>query len=401
MTSEVVVMNREGIAIAADSVVTYGGSKTFDTANKVFMLAPNYPVGIMIYNNATFMGLPWEIIIKHYRDYIQREKKRFDTLVQYSKNFIEFLESKSNKFSKDEQQEFFIFSGADFIFTDIAKVIWREIEIEFYDTGQKIEYAKIVEITDKAVRDVYHQIESIKFDYSKKEYEKWKACFKKNFLVNINKVRDFYLGELPLSEENIRQLEEICLLFFAKPLVTTSFSGIVFVGYGDLENLPTCASCFIESLICDKLRYSVDSIYNIKFSGASAYIIPFAQADTIETFIKGRHTSYPNAIFNKLKGKIPDDEISPLLDSVEAEFRKTYTKSIMDAVDGLPKEDLAMMAETLVSLTSFMRKVSMVQETVGGPVDVAVISKKDGFVWIKRKNYFDLEKNLHYKVNYL
>jgi len=39
------------------------------------------------------------------------------------------------------------------------------------------------------------------------------------------------------------------------------------------------------------------------------------------------------------------------------------------------------------------RRVSMDAETVGGPIDVAVISKGDGFVWIKRKHYFRSELN--------
>jgi len=29
-------------------------------------------------------------------------------------------------------------------------------------------------------------------------------------------------------------------------------------------------------------------------------------------------------------------------------------------------------------------------ETVAGPIDVAIISKGDGLIWIKRKHYFDL-----------
>jgi hypothetical protein len=33
---------------------------------------------------------------------------------------------------------------------------------------------------------------------------------------------------------------------------------------------------------------------------------------------------------------------------------------------------------------------------VGGSVDVAVISKKDGFIWIKRKHYFQPDKNYHF-----
>lgn len=40
------------------------------------------------------------------------------------------------------------------------------------------------------------------------------------------------------------------------------------------------------------------------------------------------------------------------------------------------------------------------EETVGGPVDVAVISKGDGFVWINRKHYFKPELNTQFFNNY-
>lgn len=79
------------------------------------------------------------------------------------------------------------------------------------------------------------------------------------------------------------------------------------------------------------------------------------------------------------------------------EFRNKYfVDFIMDAVEHLPKEELASMAESLVSLTSLKRRVSLEQETVGGPIDVAVISKGDGFIWIKRKHYFDPTLNAGY-----
>jgi hypothetical protein len=39
-------------------------------------------------------------------------------------------------------------------------------------------------------------------------------------------------------------------------------------------------------------------------------------------------------------------------------------------------------------------------ETVGGPIDVAVISKGDGLVWVKRKHYFPAELNQHFFSNY-
>lgn len=70
MTAEVAVLNKMAVALAADSKVTIGGGgseKTYDTANKIFTLSKVHPVGILIYNNADFMGYPWETIIKLYR----------------------------------------------------------------------------------------------------------------------------------------------------------------------------------------------------------------------------------------------------------------------------------------------------------------------------------------------
>jgi hypothetical protein len=74
--------------------------------------------------------------------------------------------------------------------------------------------------------------------------------------------------------------------------------------------------------------------------------------------------------------------------------RKQYIDPVINAVAVLPKDMLAEVAESLVNLTSFKRRISMNSaETVGGPIDVAVISRGDGFVWIKRKHYFRPELN--------
>ncbi len=66
----------------------------------------------------------------------------------------------------------------------------------------------------------------------------------------------------------------------------------------------------------------------------------------------------------------------------------------------MPKDELAEMAETLVNLTAFKRRMSPTPESVGGPVDVAILSKGDGFVWVKRKHYFQSELNQHFFANY-
>ncbi len=59
----------------------------------------------------------------------------------------------------------------------------------------------------------------------------------------------------------------------------------------------------------------------------------------------------------------------------------------MAALDALPRSDLATMAESLISLTALRARMSAGEmETVGGPIDVAVLSKGEGFVWVKRKD---------------
>jgi len=80
--------------------------------------------------------------------------------------------------------------------------------------------------------------------------------------------------------------------------------------------------------------------------------------------------------------------------------RDNHIMQIISAVQFLPKDELAAMAEALVNITSLRKRISITPETVGGPVDVAVISKGDGFIWIKRKHYFDEKLNHQFFNNY-
>ena len=138
------------------------------------------------------------------------------------------------------------------------------------------------------------------------------------------------------------------------------------------------------------LKYKLKTANKIKNNGDTASIIPLAQTDMVSTFIMGVHPWFEDI----LKRNIKDfDKISQ---AIFNEMRERFTNPILNIVASLPKDELADMAETLVSITSFMRRVSSDLETVGGPIDVAVISKKDGFIWIKRKHYFQPEKNHHF-----
>lgn len=160
-----------------------------------------------------------------------------------------------------------------------------------------------------------------------------------------------------------------------------------------------------------------------------AWLIPFAQSKMVKAFMDGidpvyedqmdqlmlytiKH--YPEVILDNIKGlnKKQKEEIKRKVTKIgidkfnENKIRQhrfkqeNYSNPILQVVAFLPKNELAAMAEALVNLTCFKKKISMEDETVGGPIDVAVISKGDGLIWIKRKHYFVPELNAQFFSNY-
>lgn len=65
MSAGVCIMNKNAIALAADSAVTIGNHKTiFNSANKLFALSDKAPIGAIIYSNVEMQYIPMEIILK-------------------------------------------------------------------------------------------------------------------------------------------------------------------------------------------------------------------------------------------------------------------------------------------------------------------------------------------------
>ena len=63
MTAEVAVLNRQAVAIAADSAVTLGAAerdqrKIYNTANKIFVLSEIEPVAVMVYGGGLYRMVP-------------------------------------------------------------------------------------------------------------------------------------------------------------------------------------------------------------------------------------------------------------------------------------------------------------------------------------------------------
>tara|TARA_R110001592_G_scaffold23435_7_gene91859 strand:+ start:198 stop:1037 length:840 start_codon:yes stop_codon:yes gene_type:complete len=62
---------------------------------------------------------------------------------------------------------------------------------------------------------------------------------------------------------------------------------------------------------------------------------------------------------------------------------------------GMPLQDVINLAEYLVETAINFAKYRPGAQTVGGPIEIAVITRHEGFKWIKRKHYFSTDLNNH------
>lgn len=422
MTAEVAILNKTAVALAADSAITLGSQKIYNSGNKLFSFSKHQPVGIMVFGNAEFMGIPWETIIKFYRSKLGKNK--FDKLIDYAQDFIQFLEKENPLlWSSDIQANHF---------REITKAYFQLIVTEVNNQVK-------VQLKNGVLSE--EQVSTIVSSTVENHYKRWQQApelfpdyeVHKNKIINdyseiLDKAKKEMFQKLPLSVDSSRSLSQICGLIFCKNIFADYFTGVVIAGFGENEIFPSAVEYRLEAIVAGKLKF-----IQAQFAQASrernAMIMPFAQQEMVNTFVEGIDPVYKRTLqsyFSELLLKYPESILSsiPELDNprkqelVEklnliakdalndfTQRTNQYTNNnhvvpVLQAVYALPKDELAAMAESLVNLTSFKRKISLQAETVGGPIDVAVISKGDGFIWIKRKHYFKPELNQSFFSNY-
>jgi len=426
VTAEILIMNKMAVALAADSAVTFGpreGQKIVKTVNKLFMLSKYQPVAIMIYGNAELNGVPWETIIKTYRRKLGAGC--FDQLQDYGKDLMAFL-GKSQILFPESRQDAFFASTVYGYFLVVRDEIDEQVKELIKSKGQASD-EDIQAIVARTVEQRYEELRkadrlpSVEQGHEKTIIERYDQV--------IEDIRGKAFEQMIMGEAVIDKLKKIAGALFSKDIFTL-FSpncGVVIAGFGDKEIYPSFVEFAIEGVVNDNATHKQRSAGKIG-DETSAVIRAFAQKEMVIGFMEGIEPDlrrllgsyletvvarYPQAVADSL-GEMGDNERHAfveelkkfgqgLLDDIQKDLKvhiDAHAGPIMSTVASLPKDELASMAEALVELTSFKRKVSMEAETVGGPTDVAVISKGDGFVWIKRKHYFSPDLNQAFFVNY-
>ncbi|HOW85040.1 MAG TPA: hypothetical protein P5119_06750 [Candidatus Aminicenantes bacterium] len=428
MTAEIAVLNKEAIALAADSAVTMSGPsgrKIFQSANKIFALSKRYPVGIMVFGNANFMDVPWETIIKKYRSSLG--EKGFDDCEDYAKDFFSYLTKASRLFPASQQDKYFS-NTLESYFTHLRTQIIKKVQSRQEQAGS-IDEEQVRLLVSERISALHEKLG--KYTYLPKMDAKFEASLATKYRLKIEEIRGKVFEQLPLSETDSLKLKDIAVEIFCRmgqDVFHSGISGVVIAGFGHDDIFPRLYAYYAEGIVRKRVKYFKSGEQVISHDSASA-IMPFAQDEMVCSFMEGvvpgyekeieRYLNdicheYPKAILDSIVSLAEEERnrIKENLGQLSEEWLKNYKKRldtyrtehfvdpVINVVSVLPKDELATMAETLVNLTSFRKKVTIEEETVGGPIDVAVISRGDGFIWIKRKHYFKPDLNQNFFSNY-
>jgi hypothetical protein len=407
MTAEIAIYNRLGLALAADSAVTIGRERVHKMSSKLFSLAPHNDIAIMVFGSGELCGYPWDTVIKAFRGVIG--KKVYDKVSDCARDFITHI--KNGGFEPDYKNE-----GLNYLF--IIHIL-RDLSEKTKEHKTKSEFLKLINSEiDRRNKDLDNVKDLDQFcnlqdftNYYATDIKKW--C------------EDKSIFDRKISKDLHRKIVKHLYKQLSKEILSPYYSGLVFAGYGKNEYFPVVERHAVDGKGKFGLRHWVQDCEDANEpDNEKVAIIPFAQTDIATLFMEGIFPNQLQFIFRSLDALLANksDELvktyvkDPKVASVERlrqrreniaavtsfmdEFKKfryqIHVSKILEVVEHLPKEELADMARAIIDLTSLRRKVDSKLETVGGPVDVVIISKGDGLVWINRKTYFDPMLNRAY-----
>jgi len=402
MSCGICIFNNKGIAIAADSAATLSISLNvkessiinraiYNTVNKIFCISNKPPIGAIIYNNLNFMNIGLNQILSEYSIWLINEPiYDFKNIID---SFSKFLVEKKDYYNFAKYESLYVKGIIDSVLSQIEQRLLNNVQTKSRINTES-DLDDLLQNRENDIKKNYQISKFENLEYIDSEYKNYFESILSNY-TNISildqnqQIKIWQLIKYDI-EINLKS-NELC-------------SGVFFVGYGEKNSIPHYVHIEIFSLINNHLIYKI--IDQTDENSNSARIIPMAQKATVENFLYGISPFLYKEFFIYLKDLFDhyiaeESKISTNTDDVRKKIEK-FKINIIDYVDNwrndnkqkfykilnlLEISDLADFAENLVNMTILNSKfgLSIDQQTVGGPTDVAIISKSEGFVWIKKK----------------
>lgn len=427
MTAEIAILNRRAVALSADSAVTVSETgKIYNSADKIFELSTSQPIGLMVYNSLDYMGIPLDLIIKTFRDKASQQQYRhvFDAADAFF-NFLrtEFPISIDAENYHVEDILYEVFQSLWTRFTNNTAARFADQMRVRTRKNQKSRTIRIgfEEIFIRSVEEEIGRITNLPM--SECFYDTTDDDVSARYKNVIDELIEVALQQFPVNDSARGLLDSLAALILRRARFSSHHTGLVFAGLGADQLFPALIAYRFDGKILDRLKIQERDRVAIDNEYSRAKIIPFAQREMVDRFLFGIDRDHERAIIRSVEENVSDvgaamlesatknmagerkaalkraleiavkTVIDDLRNKTISELKEGSESDSLDAVSVMSKPDLANFAEALVNITSVKRRASLETESVGGPIDVAVISRDDGFVWVKRKHYFDATLN--------
>jgi hypothetical protein len=426
MTSVIGILNKKGIALAADSAVTRTRSynnKVTKNGNKMIRLSDVLPICVMLTGNGDFMRTQWDILVRHYRQH--RGKIMHATVEACMHDFFRYI-ADHGLFRDPEYAKNRVRSELESFFNHIENFIDDKYKNRGKDgaitSPRAFQKAFVNELNGWCKRWLKDGVCPQFHDYTQQNFHEYtKEIFDEYIEQNCYDEDDvFKYGLYPrqiLSDLREPLEKSLMIRLTTRRDDDDAMAELVFSGYGEQQEYPSLVSTVVCEGFDNRVNYHVRPTDIICISDERpTAICPFAQKDVIHSVLRGIHRNFSRQLTNAVKDSftpqgndifIPgeDDNVDFMdfaekLDEVKTDdlsrnfFRKinrlldSNLHQLEKALEDYDLQSMAALAESLIDLTGFHRILTFQQEGVGGPVDVAVISKNDGFTWLNRKSWY-------------
>ncbi len=231
----------------------------------------------------------------------------------------------------------------------------------------------------------------------------------------MDEIIAYGFGQFDLPAQTVQRLKDIGVYCVVKDLFLEDVTGLVFAGFGSEERYPAVVTYFLSAIVGGYVKRAEASFDAID-SETRSKIRVFADSEVTNAFIRGIDFNLERRLyggFRMMMQGLVDQVVGafPQVDAAQREevrtrFQRDFVPRYLDAFHHLisdyqqqnfinpilrvleiaARNELAETARELVGLNIFKKKIMAQKETVGGAIDVAVISRENGFEWWSRQS---------------
>jgi len=407
MTSEIAVMNQRAVAMAADSAVTLIDGRTIVTRNeqrKLYQLVSGQPVGVMFFGMADVMGHPWDQLIDHYQKSVAAGAPA--RLRDYAVSFTGMLDHLEDFFPRERQKDEYR--------RLLASVFGYILQLAQYlqQSGGMGEGGDVA-ILDAAIEQVWRDYQFRPDGSPRPDLSCFPAEFGRTVLrehgEQIDELVGYGFSAVGLGQQAMQRLRDIAVYCVVKDLFLEDVTGLVFAGFGAEDRYPVVSTWYVSAIVSGIAKRAEASHDRIDTEVKSKIRI-FADSEVTNAFIRGIDFNLERRLYggfsmmmhglvDEVVDAFPDTDPA-LRENVRSNFQgavpfylemfrgmisdyqqQAYINPVLRVLEIAARGELADTARELVGLNVFKKRIMAQRETVGGAIDVAVISRDGGFQW--------------------